>query len=84
METIRLHDHSAGTFTFEEQLALIHSDSSSAIVTGEASVPNSLLRHHADYEVEIFSNILNVFAKCDKAQLPIAQRKRPLNPMSIF
>jgi hypothetical protein len=52
MEKIRLLDHSAGTFTFEEQLALIHSDSSSAIVTGEGSVPHSLLRHHVDYDIE--------------------------------
>lgn len=73
MEKFRLLDHSVGTFTFEEQLALIHSDSSSAIVTGEGSIPHSLLRHHSDYEVEVCSNILNVIAKCDKAQLPIAQ-----------
>lgn len=73
MEKLRLLDHSAGTFTFEEQLALIHSDSSSAIVTGEGSVPHSLLRHHTDYEVEICSNILKVIVKCDKAHLPIAQ-----------
>ena len=73
MEKLKLLDHSAGTFTFEEQLALIHSDSSSAIITGEGSVPHALLRHHADYDIEVFSNILNVIAQCDKAQLPIAK-----------
>lgn len=51
MEKLKLLDHSAGTFTFEEQLALIHSDSSSAIITGEGSVPHALLRHHADYDI---------------------------------
>lgn len=73
MEKLRLLDHSAGTFTFGEQLALILSDSSSAIVTGEGSIPHALLRHHADYDIEVCSNILNVIAQCDKAQLPIAK-----------
>ncbi|WP_180171832.1 inovirus-type Gp2 protein [Acinetobacter sp. YH12023] len=73
MEALKLLDHSAGTFTFEEQLALMNSDSSSALIAGEDCIAHTLLRHNTDYEVEICSNILNVIAKCEKAQLPIAK-----------
>lgn len=72
MNQRQLLNHSAGTFTLEEQLALAQSDLSSAIIAEQGSIPPTLLRHHIDCEAEVCLNVLNVVAKCENAQLPIA------------
>lgn len=77
MQNLKLLDDSAGTLTLEEQLALTHTDSSSAIITGEGSIPHSFLQHHSDYAVMIFLCILNLIVSCTKAKLPIAQVIKP-------
>ncbi|CAA0202608.1 YagK/YfjJ domain-containing protein [Acinetobacter baumannii] len=74
--------HNAGTFTLEEQLALLRSDLGSTDITAPDGSSRKFL-HAIDPEAEICVNIVSAIDKCKKTNLPIAKLKQEKTLSSI-
>ena len=74
----QLHD-TAATFTLEDQIALLRSDSSQTAITAPDGTERLFL-HAIDHEVDVCLNIANVVAQCEKVKLPIAKMVKEKAP----
>lgn len=67
--------HTAGTFTLEEQLALLRSDLGAADITAPDGSSRRFL-HAIDHEAEMCLDIVSAIDKCKKTNLPVAKLKQ--------
>ncbi|KQW97911.1 hypothetical protein ASC84_03875 [Acinetobacter sp. Root1280] len=78
MIKLQLHD-TAGTFSLEEQIALLRSDLSLTAITAPDGT-QSQFRHAIDHEADVCLNIIEVIAKCEKLQSPIVKLVKEKSP----